>query len=136
MSDHPTRFRLIRHTDVTGASGTGHVADGVQWPDGTATIRWRGDRPSTVNWDNITHAKAIHGHGGATVIEWTDTAEGRLEEIASAHSKHVTAGGMTSGECNECGHRWPCPTNVWATTDRDPVLNTWDPADDEEHTDV
>ena len=69
---NPRRFRLIRDRDVTGASGTGHVADGVQWPDGTATVRWRGDRASTVHWDRVADAEAIHGHGGATRIEWID----------------------------------------------------------------
>lgn len=54
----------------------------------------------------------------------------RLARIAEAHSKHEGAGGLTSGDCNECGYRWPCPTYTWATTDRDP-LATWDPADDE-----
>lgn len=37
---HPRRFTLVRDHDPTGATGTGHVADGVQWPDGTATVRW------------------------------------------------------------------------------------------------
>lgn len=69
---NPRRFRLIRDRDVTGASGTGHVADGVQWPDGTATVRWRGNRASTVHWDRVADAEAIHGHGGATRIEWID----------------------------------------------------------------
>jgi hypothetical protein len=45
-------------------------------------------------------------------------------------SKHVAEGGMTSGDCVECGEPWPCPTYAWATEDRDP-LATWDPADDE-----
>ncbi|MFM9703574.1 hypothetical protein [Streptomyces galilaeus] len=58
----------------------------------------------------------------------------RLARIAEAHSKNVTHGGLTSGECNECGHAWGkdgCPTYVWATVNRDP-LATWDPRDDEE----
>ncbi|MCX5253579.1 hypothetical protein OOK27_05250 [Streptomyces canus] len=54
----------------------------------------------------------------------------RLSRIAEAHSKHVGSGGLTDGDCNECGHRWPCPTYVWATTDRNP-LATWDPADED-----
>lgn len=57
--------------------------------------------------------------------------EARLARIAEAHSKNVTGGGLTSGECNECGHSHPCPTYTWATANRDP-LATWDPADDEE----
>jgi hypothetical protein len=71
----PRRFYLDRDTDVTGASGTGRVADGVLWPDGTVTIRWRGEHQSTVNWDNLESAERVHGHGGATRIVWLDLDE-------------------------------------------------------------
>ncbi len=66
------RFHLDRSVDITGASGVGVVADGVAWPDGTVTIRWRGERPSTVNWGALDHAVAVHGHGGATQVVWLD----------------------------------------------------------------
>jgi hypothetical protein len=59
------------------------------------------------------------------------TAEERLGEIANAHVKWVGDGGLTNGDCIECGHAWPCPTYVWATTDRDYLLDPWDPNDDE-----
>ncbi len=65
-------FHLQRDADITGASGTGHVADGVVWPDGTVTIRWRGERASTVNWNNLDDAETVHGHGGATRIVFDD----------------------------------------------------------------
>lgn len=64
------RFYLYRHQDMSGISGTGIVADGIKWPDGTVTIRWRGTRPSTVNWDSVEDAESVHGHGGATVFVW------------------------------------------------------------------
>ncbi len=69
---NPRRFYLQRNVDVTGASGTGRVADGVLWPDGTASVRWRGERPSSVHWDRMEDAEAVHGHGGATTIQWLD----------------------------------------------------------------
>jgi hypothetical protein len=56
-------------------------------------------------------------------------AAARLARIAEAHSKHSGEGGLTDGLCVECGERDPCPTRVWASTERDP-LATWDPADD------
>ncbi|MGW1071532.1 hypothetical protein [Streptomyces sp. NPDC002537] len=59
---------------MSGVSGAGHVADGVQWPDDTVAIRWRGARPSTVHWNRLDDAKTVHGHGGATCIIWTDTS--------------------------------------------------------------
>jgi hypothetical protein len=71
----PRRFRLIRDTDPTGVSGTGHIADGVAWPDGTASVRWRGPHPSIVFWDRgQASVELINGHGGATRIEWSDPA--------------------------------------------------------------
>ena len=73
----PRRFQLLRHTDVSGVSGTGIVADGVLWPDGTASLRWKGERPSTVHWDRIADAEVVHGHGGATEIVWLDEEAGQ-----------------------------------------------------------
>jgi hypothetical protein len=67
----PRLFALVRDEDVTGISGTGVVAHGVQWPDGTVTIRWcAGEHHSTVVWDSLEAVEKIHGHGGATTIEW------------------------------------------------------------------
>lgn len=74
MSTLPRRFHLQRDTDITGVSGTGRVADGVLWPDGTVSLRWRGDRPSTVHWDRVADAEHVHGHHGATRIVWDDEA--------------------------------------------------------------
>ena len=68
----PRLFHLQRDHDVSGVSGTGRVADGVLWPDGTVAIRWRGDRPSTVHWDRLADAEHVHGHQGATRIVWAD----------------------------------------------------------------
>ncbi|MCX5070923.1 hypothetical protein OOJ91_34305 [Micromonospora lupini] len=61
-------FALDRHTDVTGVSGAGVVAYGVETTDGTVIMRWLGDRPSTVIWESIQHALAVHGHDGATTV--------------------------------------------------------------------
>lgn len=66
------RFRLIRDIDVTGISGAGHVADGVVFRDDTTVVRWFGDNPSTVVWEDLSAVKAIHGHGGTTRVVWVD----------------------------------------------------------------
>jgi len=126
------RFHLLRHADISGVSGTGIVADGILWPDGTASLRWRGERPSTVHWDRIADAKAVHGHGGATEIVWDDNGSDavRLARIAEGHHQGQFRAGVVSGTCRECDQVWPCPTYAWATTLRDP-LATWNPDDDE-----
>ncbi len=57
----------------------------------------------------------------------------RADKIVGMHQKHVGPGGLTSGDCTECGYAWPCPTYEWAKPDstRDWVVDCWDPADDE-----
>jgi hypothetical protein len=67
-------FYLLRHEDVSGVSGEGVVADGVVFDDGVTVIRWRSGRPqaqSTVVWDNVEDAIAIHGHDGKTELVYT-----------------------------------------------------------------
>ncbi|WP_280507262.1 hypothetical protein [Nocardia flavorosea] len=61
-------FQLHRNEDVTGFSGTGVVADGVVWPDGTVSMRWRGPVRTTVEAASLTDIQTIHGHGGATRV--------------------------------------------------------------------
>ncbi|GAB3831927.1 hypothetical protein [Kribbella italica] len=76
------RFRLMRHEDVSGVSGTGPVAEGVQFTDGAVALRWYGDYPTTTVWDGIDSVVAIHGHGGATEVEWLDPDPGPDPAVA------------------------------------------------------
>ena len=73
------RFRLERDVDVTGISGTGHVAEGVEFTDGVVVVRWlahprRWDTilPTTVVHPSIENVIALHGHDGGTRVEWLD----------------------------------------------------------------
>lgn len=67
------RFVLQRSRDISGVSGIGIVADGVEFPDGVVVMRWRGGTPSTVVQDHgISAVEAIHGHDGHTRIVWLD----------------------------------------------------------------
>jgi hypothetical protein len=68
----PRRFMLQRNTDVSGVSGTGHVADGVVWPDGTVAVRWRTPHASTAIWASFEAVEIVHGHNGATRVVWID----------------------------------------------------------------
>jgi hypothetical protein len=80
-TEAPRPFGLYRHQDVTGASGVGLVATGVQFVDGVVVIRWRGESPSTVIWPSIEAAEKIHGHGGKTQIVWLTEP---IEELCAA----------------------------------------------------
>lgn len=70
----PRMFELYRHRDISGVSGTGVVAEGVQFSDGSVALRWRGANPSTAVWPSIESVLRIHGHAGATEVRWIDDA--------------------------------------------------------------
>lgn len=72
VSSLPRRFRLHRHYDVSGVSGTGTVAYGTLYPGGQVTVCWLGDHPSVSTWSSLSDMLAVHGHDGATVIRWID----------------------------------------------------------------
>ena len=76
----PRRFKLVRYTDVSGVSGTGVVAEGVEWSDGAVALHWRGLHPTTVVWEggSIDDVLAVHGHNGATAIIWDDGPGGQV----------------------------------------------------------
>lgn len=65
-------FILQRDVDVSGISGTGAVAEGVEFSNGRVVVAWQGSTPSVVVWDSIDQVEKIHGHNGATKIVWVD----------------------------------------------------------------
>lgn len=66
------RFTLRRNVDVSGVSGTGTVAEGIEFSDGTVVMRWLSEAASTVVWPDIDTAMKVHGHDGATVVHYLD----------------------------------------------------------------
>lgn len=72
----PVLFELHRDNDPTGFSGVGVVADGVIWPDGTVSLRWRGPVRTTVQAQCLTDSQTIHGHDGATRVLLASDPEG------------------------------------------------------------
>jgi hypothetical protein len=71
------RFQLHRREDVSGVSGTGVVAEGVRFQDGHVAMRWvTGRHHTTTVHASIASVKAIHGHGGRTLVKWLDPPSG------------------------------------------------------------
>lgn len=72
----PRMFFMIREAgnDVSGVSerliGSGIIAEGMQFTDGTCTVRWRGRWPTTNTYPCIEAVEDIHGHSGQTYIHW------------------------------------------------------------------
>lgn len=67
-SDTAQRFWLERDVDPTGISGTGKVADGVVFPDGSVAVRWRGETKTTTLHEDIGSVERVHCHAGMTRI--------------------------------------------------------------------
>lgn len=61
-------YKVIRHEDESGVSGTGHVADAVIFSDGTTVLHWRGELSSVAIYASLDAAIAIHGHEGKTAF--------------------------------------------------------------------
>ncbi|MFE9127054.1 hypothetical protein ACFYOF_16815 [Streptomyces sp. NPDC007148] len=101
-------------------------ADGAGLLDDRRAVRpWKPGQADRIRakWDPTA---VVARQDGAVA---RSTPADRLARIAEAHIQG-TLSGMTSGQCIECEQAWPCPTSVWATTERDPYA-TWDPADNE-----
>lgn len=62
------RFQLIRSEDVSGSSGTGTVAEGVVFSDGTVVMRWLVAPCSTAFYASAADLIQIHGHEGRTRV--------------------------------------------------------------------
>lgn len=68
------RFQLVRHEDISGVSGTGMVAEGVQFTNGAVAVCWHsnGIYPTLVMHQSVESVEAIHCHGGTTEIRYLD----------------------------------------------------------------
>lgn len=63
-------FKLVRHEDVSGVSGTGIVAFGSVFPNGKAVLSWSTAKSSVAVYDNLDDLMSIHLHGDKTVLCW------------------------------------------------------------------
>jgi len=68
----PRRFQLVRREDVSGMSGTGVVAEGIEFRDDMVAYRWLTAPGTTQIADSIHDVTHIHGHNGKTTVRWLD----------------------------------------------------------------
>lgn len=77
------RFELVRIEDDTGISGTGVVAVGVEFPDGTVVMQWLNERNNRIQTERnglaiypsrsgIEDTVEVHGHEGKTEVRFID----------------------------------------------------------------
>lgn len=66
------RFVLIRGEDVSGTSGTGIVAEGIEFSNGQVVLHWLTQLDSVAVYANLKTLEAIHSHQGRTLVQWVD----------------------------------------------------------------
>lgn len=64
-------FVLNRIRDISGVSGTGIVAEGIVFSNGRVVLCWVGETPSINIYNDLASVNIVHGHRGATQIEFT-----------------------------------------------------------------
>jgi hypothetical protein len=66
------RFYLYRSVDITGVSGTGVIAEGIEFSDGRVALKWRSKTPSVIVYMDMADMLIVHGHNGNTTVHWVD----------------------------------------------------------------
>lgn len=61
-------FVLNRKQDISGVSGTGVVAQGVEFANGKVVLVWLTGLSSVAVYDSLAIMKQIHCHDGATEV--------------------------------------------------------------------
>jgi hypothetical protein len=78
-------FQLVRDVDVTGKSGTGVVAEGIEWSNGKVTVAWLTQWPSIATFDDLDDLLGAHGHEGSTRAVFAPlTVLGKVGELIAA----------------------------------------------------
>lgn len=69
---HVRRFVLQRDEDESGVSGTGVVAEGVEFTTGWCALSWLTNAHSIGIYANVKELERIHGHNGRAYVKWVD----------------------------------------------------------------
>lgn len=64
----PCMFYLLRRRDHSGISGTGVVAEGIEFTTGKVAMTWLTPTSSVCVYDSMDDLIAVHGHGGSTEV--------------------------------------------------------------------
>jgi hypothetical protein len=72
------RFQLVRTEDVSGTSGTGLIAEGIEFTSGSCVITWLTQFRTVSFYESVRALSEIHGHDGRTKIVFIDSPEEEL----------------------------------------------------------
>lgn len=108
----PRPFDLVRLVDATGISGTGKVAEGCVFSDGTVALRWLTEHRSTVIYESAREVLAIHGHGGQTELRYHHAEgwgiPGRTDDRACSNCAHAVGDHIMDGASICCAGGCSC----------------------------
>ena len=97
-------FVLFRREDETGISGTGVVAEGSMFTDGTCVVRWLTEFTSTAIYNGLSDLESIHGHHGKTAILFDNAVMQRAShdamQDACENCQFASIGGPNAGMLN------------------------------------
>ena len=65
------RFTLVRDLDITGVTGTGEVAYGVRFPNGSCVLCWEKYGTHSI-YKNIDQLIEIHCYRNNAIIHWVE----------------------------------------------------------------
>lgn len=63
---------MYRERDHSGISGTGLVAEGMEFSNGQVALSWLGELTSITIHQSVANVEQIHGHHGATYLVFLD----------------------------------------------------------------
>ena len=70
------RFYIERGEDINGKSGTGRVAEGIEFDNGWIAYTWLSPKATVTVTNSISLVEALHSHGGDASnakIVWIDS---------------------------------------------------------------
>lgn len=102
-------FQLHRDEDSSGVSGTGIVAEGVEFTNRECVIHWLSKRSSVCHYTNIDDVVAIHGHEGRTRVVFVDPT------IIKKPSEPYIPPETPCGTCGTSPRGPQCPAECKAT---------------------
>lgn len=73
------RFVLHRLEDVSGVSGTGIVAEGVEFVNGMVALSWISPYACVNVYQSMRALEEVHGHEHRTLVKWIDRNENEIE---------------------------------------------------------
>lgn len=97
------RFQLFRDQDASGVSGTGLVAEGIEFTSGMVAMTWLSQHRCVNVYENMKTVEELHGHDGMTRIVYVDKIKSscRKEDLngpEGLHNEEVPEVSSTQGD--------------------------------------